>query len=75
MICSRKIHDEWNILEGIQKNIIFMVLWCVIICGQVIITQFGSLVFVVSPDGLDATQWGMSFALGFTSIFVNFLLK
>ena len=53
MIAARKIHDELNILEGILKNKIFMVLWVVIICGQVIICQFGSLVFVVSPDGLD----------------------
>ena len=53
MICARKIHDEINIFEGILKNKIFMVLWVVIIGGQVIICQFGSLVFVVSPDGLD----------------------
>jgi len=53
MICARKIHDEWNIFEGIQKNPTFCVLWFVIIGGQVLITQVGSLVFVCSPDGLD----------------------
>jgi Ca2+ transporting ATPase len=31
MICARKIHDELNIFEGITKNIIFMVLWWVIL--------------------------------------------
>jgi Cation transporting ATPase, C-terminus len=53
MICARKIHDEWNIFEGIQNNPTFCVLWFVIIGGQVLITQVGSLVFVCSPDGLD----------------------
>lgn len=38
MIASRKIHDEWNIFEGILKNPIFIVLWFLIIGGQVIIT-------------------------------------
>jgi Ca2+ transporting ATPase len=75
MICARKIHDEINVFEGIHKNIIFIVLWWVIIGLQVIITQFGSLVFVVSPDGLDGAQWGICFAIGVTSIIVNFVLK
>jgi Ca2+ transporting ATPase len=38
MICARKIHDEWNIFEGILKNPTFCVLWFVIIGGQVLIT-------------------------------------
>jgi len=75
MITARKIHDELNIFEGIQKNLIFIVLWFVIIGGQAIICQFGSLVFVVSPDGLDATQWGMCFAIGLSSLVINFILK
>jgi fumarate reductase subunit C len=33
MICARKIHDEWNIFEGILKNPIFCILWFVIIGG------------------------------------------
>jgi Cation transporting ATPase, C-terminus len=54
MICCRKINDELNVFEGIHKNITFCILWFVIIGGQVLITQFGNLVFVCSPDGLDA---------------------
>lgn len=38
MLCARKIHDEWNIFEGIHKNLIFIVLWFVICGGQVVIT-------------------------------------
>jgi magnesium-transporting ATPase (P-type) len=53
MLCCRKIFDEWNFLEGIHKNFIFIGVWFVIIVGQVLITQFGSTVFVVSNYGLN----------------------
>jgi Ca2+ transporting ATPase len=75
MICARKIHDEFNVFEGILKNPIFIGLWFLIIGGQVIITQFGGYVFQVSLDGLDGTQWGIAFAVGATSFFINFFLK
>lgn len=55
MICARKIHDEWNIFEGIHKNLIFIILWFLIIGGQVVITQFGQRVFICCLDGLDGT--------------------
>ena len=38
MICCRKVHDELNILDDIHKNPTFIILWLVIIGGQVIIT-------------------------------------
>jgi Ca2+ transporting ATPase len=75
MICARKINDEWNIFEGIFRNIVFLIIWVIIIGGQVLITTFGSLVFVVSPDGLSGAQWGLAFAVGATSFVINFLLK
>ena len=75
MIASRKIHDEWNIFEGILKNPIFIVLWFLIIGGQVIITSFGGRVFVCCLDGLDGTQWGICIAIGVTSFFINIILK
>lgn len=75
MITARKINDEWNIFEGIHTNVIFIVLWFVILGGQVIITMFGSRVFVCCLDGLDGVQWLMVFAVGFTSLIVNAFLK
>jgi len=38
MICCRKVHDEWNVLEDINTNITFILLWLLIIGGQVLIT-------------------------------------
>merc|ERR1711918_97046 len=75
MICARKIHDEWNIFEGIHTNLTFVVLWFVIIGGQVVISQFGSRVFVCCVDGLDWAQWLIAIAVGLTSFFINILLK
>jgi Ca2+ transporting ATPase len=38
MFCCRKVHDEWNIFQDIQTNPTFILLWLVIIGGQVLIT-------------------------------------
>lgn len=53
MICCRKIHDEWNIFDGITTNPMFLILWFAIIGGQVLITTFGNEVFQTCYKGLD----------------------
>lgn len=75
MLCARKIHDEWNIFEGIQKNIIFIVLWIVICAGQAIITTFGSYIFVCCFEGLNWQQWLIAIGVGMSSFIVNIILK
>lgn len=75
MFCARKIHDELNVFEGLHKNFIFIGVWIIICFGQVIITQFGGRVFVVSLDGLDGAQWGLAIAVGSTSFIINLILK
>lgn len=75
MVCCRKVHDEINIFADIHTNITFIILWLVILGGQVLITQFGSHVFSCSPEGLDGPQWGIAFALGFTTFIVDFIIK
>ena len=52
MICCRKIHDEWNMFDGISSNPMFIVLFFVILAGQILITQFGSYVFVCNLKGI-----------------------
>lgn len=75
MICCRKIFDEWNFFDGLFTNFVFIGVWFVIIIGQVLITMFGSNVFVVSKYGLDGPQWGIAFAIGFSTIIINAILK
>jgi magnesium-transporting ATPase (P-type) len=75
MFCSRKIHDEFWIFEGICGNPMFIVIFLFILAGQFVITQYGTYMFVVCVDGLDPIQWAMAVAIGMTTFIVNFLLK
>lgn len=52
MFAARKIHDELWIFEGVFSNALFVGLWIVIAAGQVAITQFGGVMFVVNSNGL-----------------------
>jgi P-type Ca2+ transporter type 2B len=75
MICWRKVHDEWNVFADLHTNITFIILWLVIIGGQVLITSFGSHVFSCCPKGLDGTQWAIAFGIGLSTFIVNAALK
>lgn len=75
MFCARKIHDEWNVFEGLHKNVIFITIWILICGGQFIITSYGQRVFVCCLDGLDGIQWLMAIGVGLTSFIINLLLK
>jgi hypothetical protein len=52
LICSRKIHDEKNIFEGILRNWMFIGVFIGICVAHVLIIQFGSFAFKVSKYGL-----------------------
>lgn len=75
MICCRKVHDEFNIFDGIFKNPMFIVLWLAIMAGQILITEFGSLVFQTCFKGLDGPQWGIAFLIGMSTFVLNAILK
>jgi magnesium-transporting ATPase (P-type) len=75
MFCSRKVHDEWNIFEGLHKNFVFIGIWIFILGAQILITTFGSRVFVVSPDGLDGKQWALAFGVGLTTFVIDAICK
>jgi Ca2+ transporting ATPase len=52
MINARKINDEKNIFDGIFTNPMFLIIWFIIIIGQVIIVEFTGIVFHVCPGGV-----------------------
>lgn len=56
-------------------NPMFMILLAFMMAGQILITQFGNIVFGCNPKGLDGKQWAICFGLGFTSFAVDFILK
>lgn len=75
MFPARKIKDELNIWEGLHKNFMFLLIF-VFICGmQVVITQLGSVVMKVHPDGLSGTQWGEAIGFALTILIVDIVLK
>lgn len=75
MICARKIHDEFNIFEGVHTNFMFIIVWFLILGLQIVITQVGGVVFVVNTFGLSFKQWVEAVGISLTVFIVNAILK
>ena len=74
MVCARKIHDELNIFEGMCSNIPFMIVWAVIVVGQILIS-FSGKIFKLHPAGLSVSQHLIAMGFALTVFLVNFILK
>jgi len=74
MVCARKIHDEFNILEGITENLSFVAIWLFICIGQILIS-FSGKIFRLSPYGLDWAQHLTAVGFALAVFLVNFLTK
>ena len=81
MLCARKINDEWNFLEGIHTNgmfiavIIFIVgLQCFVMLSYKIDTKI-SQAFSVHFEGLTGTQWIISLIVGLATFPINAIMK
>lgn len=74
MVCARKIHDEFNIFEGMHKNFMFIAVWAFIVIGQIAIS-FSGRVFKLHTAGLSWEQHltAMGYSLGV--FIVNAILK
>ena len=75
MLAARKINDELNIFSGVFTNPMFISVWIVIVVGQFFIVQFGSRAMKVHIAGCTTEQWIICLVGGFTSLFVNVILK
>lgn len=79
----RKLYDELNVLEGITRNWLFLVIVLLIVCLQVVIVTFGSVAFeLYSYYGLTLMQWlicvtfvVIQVGLGMGSLVVSLLTK
>ncbi|RSL78455.1 hypothetical protein CEP51_008201 [Fusarium floridanum] len=60
MFNNRRLDNKFNIFQGVQRNQFFILITLLMIGLQVIIIFKGSRAFQIVPDGLDATQWGVS---------------
>ena len=59
--------------KGIHKNRIFMIILLITLVFQIIIVEFGSVVFTV--QGLNWSNWLISIALGSGSLIVGLLIR
>jgi len=73
MVCSRKIHDEFNIFEGFFENFVFLFVWGLILVLQFAIITFSDFIFKVIA--LSWEQWLIAVAISFTVFFVDALTK
>ena len=69
---ARKIHGEWNVFTGIHRNFIFLAVVFGQVLVQVIIVEFGDIVFTTSSLPLDLWLWCIF--LGSTELLIGQLL-
>jgi Ca2+ transporting ATPase len=74
-INARKIHNEWNMFQGILYNDMFLAVVIGTIIVQIILVQVPGVNTAFGCTGLDAVQWLICLSLGFTSIPINFIVK
>jgi Ca2+-transporting ATPase len=72
-INSRSITGDFNIFKGLHKNLYFIVIWIFSAIVQVIIVEFGQLVFQTSP--LSGADWGICLAIGFLSLPIGVAIR
>lgn len=59
---ARKIHGQRNVFSGLQRNMLFIIIWIVTFLLQALIVQFGSYAF--STAALEADHWGWCLFFG-----------
>lgn len=74
MICSRKIRDELNIFSGLTTNYLFIIVWLIIVVGQVLISTSGKI-FHLHTAGLSLKQHLLAMGLAATVFIINAILK
>lgn len=73
MICSRKIHDEFNIFEKFFSNWVFLLVWGIIIGLHILLIEVGGSIF--GTIGLSWEQWVIGIAIACTLFIIDALVK
>jgi len=71
----RKIYEEINILDGILRNPIFLIIVIAILGLQLILGNLGGLPLSVSYNKMDVRQWLIAIAFASIGILWSFILK
>lgn len=73
MHSNRRLDNKLNVLEGLQRNLFFIVINIIMVGGQVLIIFVGGQAFKIHR--LDGKEWGLSIGLGAISLPVGALIR
>uniref|UniRef100_A0A1I8GKK0 Calcium-transporting ATPase n=1 Tax=Macrostomum lignano TaxID=282301 RepID=A0A1I8GKK0_9PLAT len=65
-INARKIHNQRNIFSGLQRNLLFVLIWITTFVLQILIVQYGGMVF--RTRGLELSHWLWCLCFGFGTL-------
>ena len=74
-INCRIIDDSFNTLKRINKGFWFCIVTTIEFIIQILLSQFGRIVFHCVNGGLWGTEWLFCFGFAITTIFFNFIIK
>ena len=74
-INCRIIDDSFNTLKRINKGFWFCIVTSIEFIIQILLSQFGRIVFHCVNGGLWGTEWLFCFGFAITTIFFNFIIK
>ncbi|TIB93928.1 calcium-translocating P-type ATPase [Wallemia mellicola] len=72
-INCRRLDNKLNVFEGIHRNWWFMIMFCIMVGGQVLIVFVGGAAFSVTRIG--GRDWAISIICGFCSLIVGALFR
>ncbi|PKK68030.1 PMCA-type calcium-translocating P-type ATPase [Rhizophagus irregularis] len=72
-INCRRLHGKINILKGVTKNKFLIAIFLIMVCGQILIVEFGGAAFQVTR--ISIIEWVICIVLGFLSIPVGIIIR
>ncbi|GBC44342.2 calcium-translocating P-type ATPase [Rhizophagus irregularis DAOM 181602=DAOM 197198] len=72
-INCRRLYGKINILKGVTRNKFLMAIFLIMVCGQILIVQFGGAAFQVTR--ISIIEWVICIVLGFLSIPVGVIIR
>ncbi|KAJ4419548.1 plasma membrane calcium [Neurospora sp. IMI 360204] len=72
---NRRLDNNFNIFEGITKNLFFLGISAIMMGGQVLIIFVGGQAFNIAKDKQTGAMWAYALILGFISIPVGMIIR
>lgn len=69
----RRLDRRFNVLEGFSKNWYFMIIFLIMVAGQILIVEVGGAAFAVTRLG--GRDWGISLIIGAISLPIGALVR